>query len=369
MAVPCYKPGGHLARGNDNRASRGDGRTRGVRRSRLLRLLVPALAVVLPLTFAGAASAAMTFTLKVGVFNRHGVVKVNGAECKPGPEEPPESYECNYTLEEKTPVTLKVEPAGEWEGAWFGKECEGKQECTFAIMENTTELAYFAPVTPEPPFITSPQENQVIESATGEVTLEFQDPDPKAVGFKCSIDGGPEVACHRGAPVMYQVSAGTHKVEVIAQGEEAVMNEEPWGSSALTFFEMVLPRPPEEEPRSSVPPPPTLGSGGGGPAIAPRASLVARWKVSGRLTTVRKLVLERLSAGDRVGVRCTGRGCPFSRRKLRARGSSLTLTGLFGRHPLVAGAAIQLSVDPPASSPQVIEVKIRAGKTPKIVRR
>lgn len=336
-----------------------DGRRRRAgRRRQLLALLALTLVPAALLATAAPAIAVEpheTLTVKISE-PAHGHVKVNGKECT--------EAECPFTFEKGEQVTLLAETVGEWEFAgWLAQACVEYPtafECRFEIKEATEVFAIFLPIVPAPPVITSPTPGEVIESAGGEVTLEF-DSDPSAAEIECTVDLKTPTPCS--SPKTYSsLSLGEHEVEVRA------LNAEGQFSSSSVHFTIARPST-EEEPRPSLPPEPFFGSGGGGSKVVPRASLSARWQVRGRLTVVRKLALERLSAGDRVGARCRGGGCPFKKKELRARGSTLKLTGLFGGQPLMAGAVIQLSVDPPESAPQVIEVKVRAGAKPKIVRR
>jgi hypothetical protein len=334
--------------------------------------LLAGLAALLALTLgallatAGPAFAAGPYTVKVQVFNRHGVVEVNNAKCEPPPE-PTEPDECEYTFAENEKVELKAEPTGEWEVSLFGPECGGSPECTIdEIKKDTTVWAFFSPITPESPVITSPEAGQVIESDTGEVTLEFEDSDPRAVEFKCGIDTEPKTTCMPEEAITYSaLSPGQHEVEVWA------LNSEKEFSTAQAKFEIVTPSTETEPPPLSQPPPsfPIFPPGGGGSRLVPVAGIHARWRVQGRLTRVRRLVLDRLLAGDRVVVRCRGRGCGFGKKKLTAGGATLNLTRLFKKHPLGAGAVIRLSIATRRAGTQAFEIKIRAGKQPKVIRR
>lgn len=103
----------------------------------------------------------------------------------------------------------------------------------------------------------------------------------------------------------------------------------------------------------------------------PRESLVklhAHWKVAGRSTTVKRLLLEQIPAGAKVRVICSGAGCPFKAKKAKVSKGRADLTSLFGEHELHPGALIKLHIEA-GTTTQLIEIKIRAGKTPKIARR
>lgn len=325
-------------------------------------MLAPALLVGVLAGGAAPAMASEEPTLTVAVYGGHGQVKVQA-----GATEASCTYvegQCAYKLPEGTEVKLLAEPAGETEFVgWLSQACEEHPlavECEFKIQQSTPVLARFKSIL-NPPVINSPTQGAVIESASGEVTVEFG-ADPRAAEVMCIMDS--DTTTHCTSPKTYSsLAAGEHEVEVREiDGEGEFL-------PAAVRFTIVSPPAPEEEPKTFVPPEAIFGTGGGGSKVGPRASLAARWQVRGELTVVRKLVLERLAAGARVRVRCTGGGCPFGKRALRARGATLSLTRLFGGHALRAGAVVQLTIDPPGSNPQVLELKFRAGKRPTIVRR
>jgi len=82
---------------------------------------------------------------------------------------------------------------------------------------------------------------------------------------------------------------------------------------------------------------------------------------------VKRLLLEQLPAGAKVRVGCKGSGCPFKSRKAKVTKGSANLTGLFGDHELHPGDLIKLRIEA-GTGTQLIEIKVRAGKKPKIVR-
>lgn len=99
------------------------------------------------------------------------------------------------------------------------------------------------------------------------------------------------------------------------------------------------------------------------------AGLSARWKVDGARTRVRKLLLTDLPDGAAVHVACKGGGCRFKQRTAPVKGGTSNASGLFGNHALHAGAAVTLRVTAPGAAPEVIELKIRRGRQPKVIRR
>jgi hypothetical protein len=317
------------------------------------------LALALGSTTAGAVGVS---ELNVVVFGQ-GVVKLSP------PSEGTE--ECSSTCKELaypdgTQVTLTAVPSGEWTFNGWGS-CDEKPsptECVIFTTEFETRTAEASFVNPPPtlPTITFPAENQQIETTGSPVKVEvaFEDSDSTVAGYECDLDAlGPPQPCT--SPwVLPSVAVGSHTAYVFALDAEGNGTEVP----AARHFSVVVPS--------------TGGSGGGTGGSSPEpvppppppslVKLNAHWKVTRHGTSVKKLLLEQIPAGAKLQVGCSGRGCPFKSKKAKVNNHRADLTGLFGPHELQPGALIKLRIET-GTGTQLIEIKIRAGKTPKIVRR
>lgn len=324
-------------------------------------LVVLLASVSLALALGGTAGAVGVSELNVVVFGQ-GVVKISP------PSEGVE--ECSGTCKELaypdgTQVTLTAVPSGEWTFNGWGT-CDEKPsptKCVIVTTESERRTAEASFVNPPPalPTITFPAENQQIETAGSPVKVEvaFEDGDPTVAKYECDLDAaGPPQPC--ASPwVLPSVAVGAHTAYVFALDPEGNGSEVP----AARHFSVVVP---------------ASGGGGGGtggpnpvPVPPQPPSLVklnAHWKVTRRGTTVKKLLLEQIPAGAKVRVGCSGAGCPFKSKKAKVRKGRADLTTLFGEHELHPGDLIKLRIDA-GTTTQLIEIKIRAGKTPKVVRR
>lgn len=319
--------------------------------------------VSLALALGGATAGAVAISeLEVVVFGQ-GVVKIS-------PPSEGAVEECSSTCEELaypdgTEVTLTAVPSGEWTfNDWGGCDEEPTPaECVIFTTEAETRRAEASFVNPPPalPTIAFPAENQQIQTTGSPVQVEvsFKDSDPTVAKYECDLDAaGPPQPCT--SPwVLPSVAVGPHTAYVFALDGGGNGSEIP----AARHFSVVVPA--------------KGGSGGGtggpgpGPGPPPPLSPVklhARWKVTREGTAVKKLLLEQLPAGAKVRVGCRGSGCPFKSKKAKASKGRADLTGLFGDHELHPGDLIKLRIEA-APGAQLIEIKVRAGKPPKIIRR
>jgi hypothetical protein len=101
------------------------------------------------------------------------------------------------------------------------------------------------------------------------------------------------------------------------------------------------------------PPPPA------GPAKLD-ATVVNRWGLTRRATTVYELVVKGVPAGGRVEVRCDGKGCPFARRTAKPRRGKVTLTKLFAGRKLARGTVLEVRVTAPGMVGKVVRYTMRA---------
>ena len=119
------------------------------------------------------------------------------------------------------------------------------------------------------------------------------------------------------------------------------------------------------------PPPPPPPSGGGPSAPPPPAPAEALdppistlWQAARRWTRVLRLTVRNVPAGARVEVRCTGRGCPVERRRVRVRKGRANVQAVFKRRRLRPGAVIEIRITKPAAVGKVVRYTIRRGKLP-----
>lgn len=304
----------------------------------------------------GTAGAVGVSELKVVVFGQ-GVVKISPPS--EGIEEC--SGTCELAYPDGTAVTLTAVASGEWTFNGWGT-CDEKplpEKCVIFTTESETRTAEASFVNPAPalPTITFPAENQQIASTGSPVKVEvaFEDGDPTVAEYECDLDAaGPPAPCT--SPwVLPSVAVGAHTAYVFALDAEGNGSEVP----AARHFSVVVPTPGGTA--APIPGPMPMPT-------SPPVKLNAHWRVTRRGTTVKKLLLEQIPAGAKVRVGCSGSGCPFKSKKARVSKHRADLTGLFGDHELHPGALIKLRIEA-GTGTQLIEIKIRAGKTPKIVRR
>jgi hypothetical protein len=279
---------------------------------------------------------------------------------------------CQRSFEEGQSVSLSATPGTGMTFMGWGGACSssGMGTCSLTMDEDKAVTATFEDKTPpEPPTVTFPAAGEKIESANGEVNVKFTDFDGSAKKFRCRVDVNDAIgasACSSATGWNTgPLAVGPHTVYVWA--EDSVGNRSAPGSSA---FEIVRP----QESGGGTPPPSGIGTPLPTERVrppTPRATgqLSARWKVQGAWTYVRKLLLTDLPQKGRVQVRCTGTGCPFKQRKAATSGGRATVTPLFGKHALHAGAVIELRIGAPGMTTKVFVLKIRSGKAPKLIRR
>jgi hypothetical protein len=116
------------------------------------------------------------------------------------------------------------------------------------------------------------------------------------------------------------------------------------------------PAPPADAPATPGPGPvPTAA-----PPAKVGATVVGRWGLGRRATTVFELAVKQIPAGGRVEVRCSGKGCPFARRTVAARRGAATLTKLFARRKLRRGAVLEVRITAPGMVGKVVRYTMRA---------
>ena len=103
-----------------------------------------------------------------------------------------------------------------------------------------------------------------------------------------------------------------------------------------------------------------------------RATVSARWSVSGSDANLLRLRAPGLPASAIVRIRCTGPGCPFRRRTVaQPAGGSRNLLGPLGRaaRQLHAGQALEVLVSAHAHDSKLFRWRLRNGRTPARVTR
>lgn len=294
---------------------------------------------------------------------------------------------CEVELAEGKKVTLSAAPSGEYVFQGWSGDCSGSGSCEVTMTEAKSVKALFTNPPPAFPTITSPTGGQVFEwTAEESISVSFSDSDPTVVGFRCSVDFGSSTSCTSPwkTPAL---SAGEHTVTVSAQDGGGNL------SGTSRALKVVINAPPAEEEGGSgeeekEPPKEEGGSGSGGggspsggapgtggtastappPSVAPAiaARPVVKSHLLGKLTVLRKLALKGLPAGASVAATCKGKGCPFKRKQVRVVGGVADLSTPFAKHQLAAGTLIELKATAPGMTGQTVDVKIRAGKVPKV---
>lgn len=90
------------------------------------------------------------------------------------------------------------------------------------------------------------------------------------------------------------------------------------------------------------------------------------WALRGRTTRARILTLGKLKAGDTVGLRCSGRGCPFRRRSVATKGRSrVALAKALRNRRLRAGAVLTVTVRRPAVGTRTVTFRMRSRRAPR----
>ncbi|HKN92688.1 MAG TPA: hypothetical protein VJU60_00025, partial [Thermoleophilaceae bacterium] len=112
------------------------------------------------------------------------------------------------------------------------------------------------------------------------------------------------------------------------------------------------------------------GTGGGSQSVlgagptASKAKLSSRFKVKGKNTLVRKLVLTGVPTGAKVTVHCKGHGCPFRSKTFTAKHGKVSLSKVFKGRKLGKGAKIEVDVTVSGAPKQIFKLTTRTGKKP-----
>lgn len=134
------------------------------------------------------------------------------------------------------------------------------------------------------------------------------------------------------------------------------------GNDTFYLREVPKPPPPPPPPQTATTPVPTPPAGKPGhPRV--RVRIAIEWKWNGAHTSIRKIRVSTLPRGARITVKCSGRGCPMTRRSARAAHLKILLRRLVGT-TYGAGDVIFITVSAPGRTPERAQVKIRNGRKP-----
>jgi hypothetical protein len=155
-----------------------------------------------------------------------------------------------------------------------------------------------------------------------------------------------------GDPTVWKIVAGTRSVTTAAAGDIVTLVP----SRALAAIRL-----------APTPPPP--GDVVTGPAerrvyVVVRFKVRNQWTVHERGTRVRQLAVRSVPRGTRIGVRCRGPGCPFTRRAYRARTRHVNLRRPFEPRLLGAGARVTIGIDMPRLGRYAVRFRVRAATVP-----
>jgi Divergent InlB B-repeat domain len=290
---------------------------------------------------------------------------------------------CEREVLEGEVVTLTATPGGGMTFTGWGGDCTVTAgACEVTMDEERSVFANFADQTPPAtPTITSPTSGQVFEwTAEEPVVVSFTNSgDGSATSFLCRVDVASSAGASSCSPPSWSTGnlpAGPHTVYVWAKDSAGNIS-----SPASRSFEVAIAPPAGEEPPkeeggtgtggSDTGGTSTGGSTGGALLVPPKiaARLVAKSHLEGAKTVFHKLVLKQLPAGARVLATCAGRGCPFKRKQPKVKGGVADLSAFFAGRALTPGVLISLKLTAPGMSGQTIDLKVRAGRPPKVTKR
>jgi Big-like domain-containing protein len=209
-------------------------------------------------------------------------------------------------------------------------------------------------------FTDGPPEGGTVSTALATISFDVSDATPTTV--ECSIDGGAYGPCTTASSEdLSGLAPGSHSVSVRAT--DSAGN----ASTVTRHFSVTQPAAPGGGGGS--------GSGGGAgsgvlgagptPGVS-KAKLSDSFKLKGKTTLVKKLVLSGLPNGAKVKVICHGHGCPFKSKSLSVKNGSASLTSLFKNKKLAKGVTIEIDVATPGSATQVFKLTTRAHKKPRL---
>ncbi|HEY7629733.1 MAG TPA: Ig-like domain-containing protein [Thermoleophilaceae bacterium] len=211
---------------------------------------------------------------------------------------------------------------------------------------------------PDVSFTDGPSEGATV--AAGDITVGFDYSDTNLAEVACNIDGAgfaPCAAAH--AYTFSHVAPGTSHSLVVRVTDKA------GNATTITRHFAVTPAPPASGGAGNG----SSGQVNGGNGTTPNkprlaAKLSSGFKLKGKNTLVRKLVLSGLPAGAKVKMRCKGHGCPFRSKSFKPSHGKVNLAKAFKGRKLAKGAKIEIDVMLPGASKQVFKLSTRSGKKP-----
>jgi hypothetical protein len=247
------------------------------------------------------------------------------------------------------PLTM---PAGTHFPVFAARGAGGEVYAAAKNSNNVLEI-----LTDQPPVVATGAPAAVTQTAaTIAVTV-----DPKRFATQVRVDFGPTTAYGlQSASVAAGSARGTTPVAVPVVGltpsttyhARAVATNQ-HGSSTGADVTFTTP--------ASVAPPPVAK-----PALV-GGRVVATWSVRRKRTRVVSLSARSLPKGVRIEVRCSGGGCPFTRKRItpKTRATSVSLTSLFKRRTLRAGRTIEVRITRAGNTGRVVRFVTRATAAPK----
>jgi hypothetical protein len=212
---------------------------------------------------------------------------------------------------------------------------------------------------PAASFTDGPSEGAIVGS--GPLSFKFAYTDLTPTTVTCSLDGAAFAACD---------SADSQTLSALAPGSNHTFTVK-FVDSAGNVTQLVR--------HFSVAATPLSGTGSGGSGTgggggsqgvlgagptASKAKLSSGFKVKGKNTLVRKLVLTGVPNGAKVTVHCHGHGCPFRSKTFKAKHGKVSLSKAFKGRKLGKRAKIEVDVTVPGAPKQVFKLTMRAGKKP-----
>src|SRR5262249_12495542 len=101
--------------------------------------------------------------------------------------------------------------------------------------------------------------------------------------------------------------------------------------------------------------------------VANLANVVIKTVAVGTRTKFTRFDVTGLPLGATIELRCTGKGCPFTRPRLipTRSGKDSHLANGFRKERYAAGTVLQVTVSGPYTTPKVFRFTMRAHRTPK----
>ena len=90
------------------------------------------------------------------------------------------------------------------------------------------------------------------------------------------------------------------------------------------------------------------------------------WTVKGSRLTLTQLAIDQLPAQATITARCSGPGCPFSRKRFQRSGGAFNLLAALGsRRVFRAGSTFAVQITAPGRKAKVVRFRLQRGKIPR----